>query len=380
MLSWAFLGLYVFVLRPAPSPYDDYVHPCRPGPWGDLQYSRLLLEPPENLVTDEMLAPRPLRWFFPGHTPESLRGLWRDAGLDPAGVDAFVDPQSPPGATILRPTAEFVLGLSPAARTALYSVLSTSAENPNQQEPFRFRADAVDDWFEQSGLTPATIAAVRRLLYQRGRSILCSDTDVLLPQIASRAERVRLLATLARKSTLLMKLRVTPDSDIAALEAYWGRGMRTKDIGSLLRSVAKRPRGVTVDVTHLLTRFARARLYSYPQASDQPDANHDCHWSSLNFFNDPVDDSFADAAAVKAALENDYAVVDGPPTFGDVLVFIRGEDEVIHSCVYIADDIVFTKNGSSPTIPWMLMALPDAVAFYPADRPLTVRAYRRKQL
>lgn len=381
LLLFAIVALVVMWVRlRASSPYDEFVRQCRPGPWGELQYTRMLIEPPETLVTDEVLAPHPARWFFAGYSRETLHPLCEDAGLAPDALDAFIDPASPGGAVIVRPPAEFVLGLSASARAALYGVLALSPENPNQQEPFRFRAADVDEWFADSGLAPATIAAVRRVLYRRGTSVICSDADVLLPTLPTREERTRLLLTLARKSTLLVKLRVRPDSDIAALEDYWGRGPRAKDIGSLLQSLAKRPRGITIDITHLLTRFARARIYTYPGGSDRIDASHDCHWSSLNFFNDPPDDTYADAEVVRKAFENDYEPVEGPRTFGDVLLFARGDDEVIHSCIYIADDIVFTKNGASSTIPWMLMSLDDVIAFYPADKPLTVRTYRRKNL
>jgi hypothetical protein len=48
--------------------------------------------------------------------------------------------------------------------------------------------------------------------------------------------------------------------------------------------------------------------------------------------------------------------------------------------VYVADDIVFTKNGSSQVMPWMLMDLADVIAFYPSEPPLVVRSFRRKNL
>jgi hypothetical protein len=51
----------------------------------------------------------------------------------------------------------------------------------------------------------------------------------------------------------------------------------------------------------------------------------------------------------------------------------------VHSCVYLAADLVFTKNGQAPTVPWTLSTLADLLAFYPAHPPLDVRIFRRNQ-
>lgn len=393
LLPW--LVVAIVVLRPAhrapdttaanlAPPYDEFIHQCRPGPWGELQYSRILIEPPDEYVTAQNLEPDALRWVFKSYSRESLEQLWQDSHLSAAQVrelDAPASIELNPDAIVVKPTHEFVLALDLEARTKIYNALSIFPENPDQNEPFRFRADAIDEWFDHCGLAPETIALIKRMIYRRGNSALFSDHDVVLPFLKSRAERLQLITTLARKSTLLVKLRVTPTSDLDTLMNYWGHGPRSKDIGPLLLSISHRPRGITLDIAHLLTRFARARLFTYPQPSDHPDdVNHDCHWTSLNFFNDPPDERFADAGFVRHTLENDYAPVVGRPVFGDIFVFARPDGKVIHSCVYIADDIVFTKNGYSYTMPWILMNLSDVIAYYPADPPLTIRAYRRKDL
>ena len=56
----------------------------------------------------------------------------------------------------------------------------------------------------------------------------------------------------------------------------------------------------------------------------------------------------------------------------------------MHAAVYIADDIVFTKNGFHCTQPWILMHLKDMVETYaarlPTGKQLNVLYYRRKNL
>lgn len=366
--------------------YDEFIQRCKPGPWGELQYSRLLIEPPDEFVTAHDLMPDELKWVFKDYSPEKLQELFHRATLSDAQIAelaARVVSSGEPGAITIKPTGEFILGLSTKARTVLYSALAEFPENPSQNEPFRFRAGpgAAAEWFSNSGLSPETIKLVSGLLYQRGTALLFSDDDAVLPLLPSRSERFKLMKTLARKSTLLLKLRVKTDSDLDTLVGYWGQGPRTKDLRPLLESISHRPRGITLDVAHLLPRFARARLYSYPLPSDHPDDGlHDCHWTCLNFFNDVPDEKFTDAKVVKQTLETEYVRVVGKPTLGDIFVFSRPDGRVIHSCVYIADDIVFTKNGASSVMPWILMNLSDVIAFYPADPPLTISAFRRRDL
>ncbi len=372
----------------APAPLDADTAPesdvvqCSAGPWGDVQYSRLVIEPPDEFTPDDYIRPTPIVWTFPGFTSESLAELWRAARLSDQTIATLATAtHSLPDHLVVRPSAELVLGLDAHARSTIYSILSSFPENPDQHEPFRFRADTAEEWFADSGLSPATLAVVQRLLYRRGTSLLFSDHSAVLPLIASRAERLRLIRTLARKSTLLVKLRVSPDSNIEELSDYWGRGPRNKDLRALLKSISKRPAGTTIDISHLLPAFARSHLFTYrPPSTDPVQNSHDCHWTSLNFFNNPPDERFADIDNVRIAFETEYLAVAGSPVFGDIITFSKADGSIIHSCVYIADDIVFTKNGASEVMPWILMNLADVIAFYPADPPLTLSAFRRKDL
>lgn len=391
LLPWLVVALVLIAPRfrasapaavtPAANPYDEYVLRCRPGPWGELQYTRIVIEPPDEFAVADYSTAKPSDWIFVGYTREQLTALWQQAGLSADQVAALEAPAvltATPKALVLRPPASLVLELDTPARTAIYSALASFPENPDQFEPFRFRAENAAEWLENSQLAPETIATVQRLLYRRGNSLLFSDHNLVLPRIASNAERVRLVKVLARKSTLLVKLRVRPDSDVETLADYWGRGPRRKGLRALLDSISQRREGITIDLVHLLPRFPRAHLFTYPQAPEESTPGHDCHWTSLNFFNDPPDPRFTDTAFVQRTLETEYELVTGRWQMGDILVFFRDDRTVIHSCVHIADDIVFTKNGAAEVMPWILMNLSDVIAFYPADPPLTVRAYRRK--
>jgi hypothetical protein len=382
--TWALL---LYLLRSgttAPPATAGHVTLCEPGPWGELSYSRIVIEPPESVVFVAQPKARAPVWHFPGYSPDQLAALWATVPLRENERAHFNDrslwEHSPQGIR-MQPHSDIVLALSPEARTQIYSVLAEFEENPEQNDPFRFRADVASEWFAHSGLKPETVELVKRLLYRRGTSLLFSDLGLILPQVPTLHERTRLIKTLARKSTLMVKLRIRADSDIAALDRYWGRGQRAKDIKPLLQSLVREGNGTTIDIIHLLPRQPRSLLYTYP-TPDEPGSRTymDCHWSTLNFFNSVSDPRYMDIAEVNRAFSEDHHPITTDPTFGDVVMFTKTDGTVIHSCIYIAADIVYTKNGASPNAPWILMMLSDVVAFYPTTEPLDIQYYRAKAI
>ena len=352
------------------------------GAWGQLEYSRILIEPPEEFITATYTKPDEVQWIFRGYTEETLATLWQDAGLNAAQRE-FVDSPSKrtvvPEGIVIRPDRDFIIALSPESRGKIYTVLSEFPENPSQYEPYRLRDDAVPEWFADSGLSAETIALTKRMFYHRASSMFFSDEDIILPTLSSPAERVTFLKTLARKSALIVQLQIHPNTDIESVSRYWARGRRSKDIKPLLQSLARRPNGGSIDIVHLLPPFARAMLYTYPLPSENPtDASHDCHWTSFNFLKSEPDERFANIDFVKQTLLNDYYPVPGEPKLGDLMIFITPAGVVVHSCVYIADNIVFTKNGPGFPVPWLLSPLDSVVAFYSIGPKLEVRRYRAK--
>lgn len=357
---------------------------ANPGPWGQVEYTRIVIEPPEEFMAADYVYRDFSLWNFPGYDQERLESLWRDAGLSPAQMAVLRAPAvttATAGGLVVRAPAALVRDLSADARARLYNTLATLPGNPLHQMPFRFRADMVGEWLDDPALPAPVLAAVRRLLYRRGNSVLFSDPDLVLPLLPDAAGRVRLIKTLSRKSTLLVRVRVGRGSDIDALAEYWGRGPRRKDVKPLLQSLARHPDGIALDIAHLLPRFARGLLYTYPPRTEPVDPTLDCHWTSLNFFRDEADRRFADVNFVLETLSRDYERLapGAPRLLGDVLLLTRPNGEILHSCVYVVDDIVFTKNGYSYQMPWALNTMRDMLAAYPEDSSLEVHAFRRKE-
>ena len=161
---------------------------------------------------------------------------------------------------------------------------------------------------------------------------------------------------------------------------YWSRGGRSKDIRPLLESLAEIEGGQALSIIHLLPRFAGARIFTYPAPPEKlPALNRDCHWTSFNFFSNEADDRFCNDAEVVRTLNEDYERIFSNLQLGDLVMYFVG-DRTIHSCVYLADDIVFTKNGNTSSRPWMFMHLDDMKSYYPTPKPLEVRYYRKKDV
>lgn len=352
------------------------------GPWGQLQTTRILLEPPEDYIPPYYITAQPLRWLFKGFSAATLDQLLQNSGLSPAALAALQDPRhrtATGDGIVVSPPAGIVVDLPPETRARLYAVLAQFPENLPQHSPFRSRVESVDDWFADTPIPAEIVALTRRLLYRRGPNMMLSDQDLVLPRLPEAALRLAYVKTLSRKSSLLAELLVPPRADVEALARYWGHGRRSKDLSSILDSLAQRPTGGSIDVIHLLPPFARSLLYTYPQPSgEQRDSSRDCHWTSFNFFRDQPDERFTDITFTQQTIQRDYFLCSSPPQMGDIVMLVGKGEQGLHSCVYVADDIVFTKNGPSFSVPWLLARLEDVVAVYTLGEPLEVRRFRAR--
>jgi hypothetical protein len=356
-----------------------------PGPWGDLEYIPILIETPDEFLAVSRQANYELVWNFQNQSVSDLAALFNAAGLSKQERDWLLDQRHWRPVTngfAITPPPEMLMGVSRAARERIYEVLAQCGGNPLHEMPLSFRRDGLDEWFYKSGLSAPTIALTKSLLYQRGNAWCLSDWPLLLRYIESPMERRRLLKTTSRKATLLVRLRVSPGSDVEPLVGYWGRGGRLKDIRPLLHSLALVPEGISLDVVHLLPRFLRSRIYTYPLPTDnngKPPPN--CFWTTMNFFaNDQPDDRFHSPESVIRTLAEDYYPVDEDYLLGDVLLLSKPDGTLLHAAVFVADDVVLTKNGAYHTQPWMFAKMDDMAASYPSREPLKLRAYRRKDL
>jgi hypothetical protein len=376
-----------WLLRSVPPSASVVTNPTAPSAtnavWGELILQSVEVEKPDAYVTAQYDTNVPTTWTFGNVTVPQLAQFLAQAGLPPREIARLTN-QSTTTLTsrgmVVQPGTDLVLNLPSDTRRVLYSALAQLGENHLQAFPFTFRADGFDAWFADSGVSSNAIALVKQLSYRRGQTLCFSDLPEVLSTMPDPDQRRRLLKTLSRQSTVLMKLRIRPDTDVDKLLAYWGRGAQMKDARPLIESLTKIPETATLDVVHLLPPFARRRLYTYPFPPTRPeDGGEDCHWTAMNFFSDTPDNRFRNKQTCAETIVKDYYNVTGPSRYGDVVIFMDASDNVIHSAIYIAADILFTKNGASHYQPWTLMHLKDVLATYPTDQPLRVMTFRDKR-
>jgi hypothetical protein len=120
-------------------------------------------------------------------------------------------------------------------------------------------------------------------------------------------------------------------------------------------------------------------LNTFPDPEKDPHAiREDCFWSAMNFFNETPDPQYFNQQSTIRALKEDYIVTKDQPVFGDRIMLLDARSQALHMCVYIADGVVFTKNGSDFKSPWVLMKLSDMLALYPSKEALRLVTYRPK--
>lgn len=336
--------------------------------WGELQYLPIVIERPGEFLVGRHSQAGETQWWFPGYTRERLAafigGLGGSATVQARLLDASRWRQTESGMVIV-PEPQTVLELPPEVRERLYRQLASSPVNDWHCNPYMFVAGSFEDWFSETGLPPELVNLARTLCYPRGEAACISDMPLLWAAARSEADRKRLVKTLSREGTVIIRLLVKPQSDVEALAAYWGRGGRRKDVHHLLESLQRIPGGAAIDIAHLLPVFPRARIYTYPVPKLAPAApKEDCFWTTLNFFNDRADDRFLVEAEWRRAIEADYYVIQSELKLGDVVLVINGQGQISHAATFIADDIVFTKNGAGYAEPWILMPLRQMVNYY----------------
>lgn len=356
-------------------------------PWGELVIQDIELEQPPEYLAFEIVTNLVPAWHFNNLTHQAAGELMLSCGLPSNEVQRALSPslcQNCNSRLTVHPDNELIFSMTPEVRGKLYAQLAQLGGNHYMEYPFCYPGQSVDKCFADSDeADQAALARVRKLLYPRGEALCFSDFECVMRQLPTDEARLRVVKILSRQTAVRVGLRIRPDTDIDKLLGYWGTvpGVHLKDIRPLMESTKRiAPDGGTVSLLYLLPPFARQRLYTFPLPSSAGDAVMDCHWSTMNFFNDPPDNHFADATFTSQYIGANYYQVAKPGRYGDLIFILDIKGDAIHSGVYIADDVIFTKNGNNMAQPWMLMHLPDLLARYEiADHKPRLVVYRSKE-
>ena len=240
----------------------------KPEPWGRIESFEMPFANPSGVYTDTAQRLQSPKWFFENATESGLARFLESCDLPRLHKRALLNKKywsvSSNGCTI-SPPDQLLWFLTPRSREQLYTVLGKWPANYPQALPFRFTDKGFDLRFQNSGLPPGKIKMIERLTYRKWGELCFSDLEAA-EDLLEPAEFQSLLEALYAIPAYALRLHVGPDSDVAALVKYWGKGGREKRIAPLLKALAKVPGGESISVSSLLPPFARLRLYTYPDA------------------------------------------------------------------------------------------------------------------
>ncbi len=338
------------------------------GRWGDLSLVPIVISPPMELVfTDRRFMATPT-WFFPGANAGMVSHMLQSAGVpasDSAGLLSRARSEPRISGIVLSPDPAWVRALPEQTRARIYNLLARSELNLDQNQAFRYPEKSFEEWLNPNLISPQTRRLIEPLIYRNDGYMLFSDIELVRSEIGDPEELRRLYKSLYQQPTVIARLSIGRESDLNALVEYWGRGGRSTQIKPLLESAAGGGPDRFIDVIHLLPPFAQNHLYCYPNRRDLENrlaAN--CLWTSLNFFLANPDDRYLDDEFALKTLKQDYFTVESDLAFGDVVAFIDERGALFHTAVYIADDLVFGKNGISLMAPWALMTFDEVKDCY----------------
>jgi hypothetical protein len=351
-------------------------------PWGQLVERDIDLQRPEEYAAYDIKTNCLETWTFTDMNPDAVRGVLQSSGLTAAQMDAALSPASmvyTNSSTVITPDCDLVFSLPPGPRSKLYSVLARFSPNELMQFPFCFPGNSFDTRVDKSKIGAGTLTMLKRALYPRGDAQCFSDLGALLRCIPDESDRLQTVEALSHQSAVLLGLRIWPDTDIDNIVNYWSApGVRQMDLRPFLDSLKREPEGSAASILYFLPPFARQRLYTYPLPSQAGDPVVDCHWTTMNFFNETPDNRFSEPKYTVDYLQAHYYRIAKASRYGDRIFLLNQNGEAVHSAVYLAGDIVFTKNGNNAAQPWTLMHLKDLVAEYTTGTAPDVAVYRNK--
>lgn len=360
------------------------VYQVKPGPWGDLEYFYTYLEAPDSLVELVPVPSQQTVWRFPDWKVEETREFFAQAGL-PQELLVEINEKavwhiSADGVRV-HPTDRVIRDLPIGARLKIYQVLRGFEENPFHRNPVIIESGDTASWFAETGISSVAISAIDQVAYPLGPSLAFSDLPYLLSLMSSEEEERDLLRATTRTRTLILRMKVNQESDFESLRYYWTAGFKYKDILPMLESVQRTEGVERLDIAHLLPPLPRKLLYTYPSLSVGLTGKYpDSFWTSLNFFEFWPKERYLDTNEVQKEVQESFSRAAPPYRYGDVLVMIDpGSRRIVHSCIYLADDIVYTKNGPSLLRPWILMRMPDLVTRLASEQAPVIEAWRRNE-
>lgn len=352
---------------------------AKKGQWGELQYRRFYLPLPKAWL-DQSTALEKAVWHIPNMVPAKLQEIMAATPLNDEERRLWKETcelkVTEKGISIL-PSKEFRWALSPQSRTMLYAWLGQFPDNETLAMPFCYKAHDLNEWLQDNDLSEELVQSIRQLLYTTGDSVCFADLDLIEDKVKDQEERATLLGVLYRHPYCEVRLRIDQKTDIKGLSTYWGEWHRVERVKRKLKETLGKQPETYVSLTSILPPHPRSVLNTFPSLPKSPsEFQPDCYWTAFNFFNRTPDNRFAENAFMEEALVKYHDRVEGKPRYGDLIFLVDASGRPLHGAVYLADDLIYTKNGGHFTQPWVIMKLADMKACYPQPTPVRETFYR----
>jgi hypothetical protein len=355
------------------------------GPWGNLQSWTIRLEQPQEYTGFESLENKPTLWHFGTLSPDQVVTLMSQCGISQEEavkmIQQFRVPSTP--GVVLQPDEKTLFSLSPEVRDRLYRQLAKDPANRFQASPYLIPNDNPSILFNDHHASDAeAIAQIKKLCYRRNGFTYFSDPEFVFSRLKTEEEKLQFKQALTGESVVLARLLIRNGEDVDKAINYWSLsmpGVKIKDIRPLFEAETSLPNGGSVSLIYLLPPLARQKLYTSPLPPEVSNQKMpDCHWTALNFFSANPDPRMSDNDFASKYIQENYYQIAKPAVGGDLVLLLDDSNRVIHSSVYIASDLVFTKNGINYAQPWVLMHEKDMIGHFSAIDSVKVAYFRRK--
>ena len=349
---------------------------------GELVAHSIFLHAPLALFELERAPDQVPVWRFRGGSAQSLSALFDEAKLPEelkaALLTTAVTWQRHVGMTLL-PTPEILLRLPLPSRQRIYEELAKSSFNPYHAAPLLIPRYLADEWLAHSPLSASHRESVRRLFWNQGGCFAFSDLSFLINTSQSTAEIRDCLRAWTLTRTVVVKVRIPTGTKLESFMRYWGAGEDNDAVLPFLQAMGASGSDATIELPQLLPPICRKLLYTYPSAASGVSGRFpDCNWTALNFFASDPDPYYLDSKQSYLELAQDYEQIPAATQLGDLICFTDKAGQIVHSCVHVAGNIVFTKNGAGLASPWLLMPYSDVEAIYRSSDAIDVHCLRKK--
>ncbi len=353
--------------------YPNNIKKTVSGPWGVLEEDTIVITPPANFINSLNAYFEPsTHWIFRNYNLNEIRSLFINTGIREKACDELIkntQPSPDGNGFVTTPPDSILWNFSPEIRGKLYPIIGKSGnngENSPYYVPYHFDSSNPAEWLHNSHLRKNLQDKLLRLVYHLDKTCCISDLHLLIPFLKNQDEINGLLQIIFRTKALTVYLRIKEGEDISKLVDYWGNFGRVQDIAPLFESLSDSPGGGKLDIINILPPIPRVRLNTYVNIREFQKNLRDCNWTTLNFYNDQPDERVNDNIKKPLFFKKVTKSLspDEQPKFGDLVIIKTRNNYVLHSCVYIADNLVYTKNGFSPHTPFILTNLDNVMSFY----------------